>query len=103
MTGQTKEWRHYITYGSSCDGKTHYIVTDIEVSNLGNIKPGGILFKNSHDGSINIYRGRRCIASNTKTRKGGIALYRLVYELFVGPIPEGFVLGRLKNKRNSDY
>lgn len=101
MVEETEIWKHYTTYGSSCDGKTHYIVTDFEISNFGNVKPG-ILFKIPYDGSINIYRGRRCVASNARTKYGGMVIYRLVYQLFVGPIPKGYVVHHKDHNKLND-
>lgn len=86
-----EEWKSLKRY-KCCTG-TRVLVTDLEISNFGNVR--GFLF-NSHpfnDSFINIRKNRRCI--------GCYPIYRFVWELFVGPVPKGYVIHHVDfNKLN---
>lgn len=77
-----EEWKSLKRY-KCCKG-VKVLVTDLEISNFGNVR--GVLF-NSHpfnDSFINIRKNRKCI--------GCYPIYRFVWELFVGPVPVGYVI-----------
>jgi len=94
-------WKEYKTYAgcrNRYDGSYHqYLCTDLEISNLGHVR-GRLYARKSFTGLKKIpkgvYKGRYCI--------GRYPLYRLVYELFVGPIPKGYVIHHIDGKKDND-
>lgn len=83
MTGQTEEWKQY---------KTRY--SDIEISNLGNVRGKRWNRHPFTDNDIKIVKERRCI--------GQQPIYRLVWEAFNGPIPEGYVIHHIDHDKLND-
>lgn len=94
-------WKPYVTYAgcrNQYDGSYHqYLCTDIEISNFGNIR-GNLYARKKFNGlkprTNGQYKGRICV--------GVKPLYRLVYELFVGPIPEGYVVHHIDHNKLND-
>lgn len=91
-------WRPYVTYGGHgrWTKKAKWIRTNIEVSNWGNIR-GTRWADKTFDESLLIEEdGRNCIG----TKKYG-ALFHLVWIVFNGPIPKGYVIHHVDcNKKN---
>lgn len=74
-------WKKYTQYRGNGKGT---LVTDIEISNLGNVK--GTLFDGHEftDADIKIIDGRRCL--------GAIQIFQLVDKLFRGLLPHGMIV-----------
>lgn len=86
-----EEWKSLKRY-KYCRG-IKVLVTDLEISNFGNVR--GSLF-NSHpfnESFVTIKNNRRCI--------GCYPIYRLEWELFNEPVPEGYAIHHVDfNKLN---
>ena len=80
MVEETEIWKTYVKYVNQYNCK---IRTHIDVSNFGNV----IIHKYNFEKNVSITfdkRGHRCI--------GAYPIYRIIYELFVGPIPKGYCI-----------
>lgn len=76
-------WKSYIKYGKDRNGVISCIVTDIEISNFGNIRGKIYRHKPFTEDLIKINKsGHRCV--------GGNEIYGLMWELFVGEKPKGY-------------
>lgn len=87
-------WKEYKTYSSNKYLDNTHIVTDIEVSNIGNIR--GTLYNNQifSEGIISIINGRKCI--------GKKPVYRLVWTVFNGPVPKGCCIHHKDHNKLND-
>ena len=83
MVEETEIWKHY---------KTRY--SDIEISNFGNVRGVKWDSKEFNDDIIKIWRGRR--------RIGFKLIYRLVWEIFNGPVPKGYDVHHIDNNKLND-
>lgn len=82
MCTETEEWKQY---------KTRY--SDIEISNFGNVRGKSWHCKPFTQNVIKIWRGRR--------RIGFKLIFHLVWEVFNGPVPKGYVIHHTdRNKLN---
>lgn len=92
-------WKHYVKYAKNQFGNV-WIVTDLEISNFGRVKDGGIFkYKPFTQDMININNnGHRAIGCG----HSNYCIYHLVYELFVGPIPKGYVIHHIDFNKNND-
>ena len=94
-----EEWKHYIRYARNQFGAA-WIETDLEISNYGRIKDGGIFrYKKFTNEMIHVnVNGHRCIGSG----HSNYCIYHLVYELFVEPIPKGYVVHHKDHNKHND-
>ncbi len=76
-------WKEYKTYHSTRWG-IKYLMSDIEISNHGNVRGKMWGRKPFTNDIIVITNGKRCIGNSIVN-----GIYKLVYQLFVGPIPKG--------------
>lgn len=88
-------WKRHTTYGSNRTGAT-CIVSDFEISNWGNLKPGGIF--NKKPAKIHILEdGRRSLSNNRKH-----CIFKYVDLLFNGPKPKGYVVHHIDFSKDND-
>jgi hypothetical protein len=88
-------WKSYKTYGRSWNGGV-WEITDLEISNFGNVR--GTKWNNEpfEQNMITINsEGRRIIGI-----KGRI--YVLVWEVFNGPVPSGYVVHHIDHNKLND-
>lgn len=77
-------WKEYKTYHTTRWG-VNYLTSDIEISNYGNVRGKMWGRKPFTNDIIVIANGRRCIGNSIVN-----GIYKLVYQLFVGPIPKRY-------------
>lgn len=88
-------WKEYKTQRLSQHGM-YYQVADIEISNFGNVRGRLWRCKPYTNDKITLVKGRRCIGNSLTN-----GIYKLVYQLFVGPIPKGYAVHHIDfNKLN---
>lgn len=83
-------WKEFKTFNRGA------IVTDIEVSNFGNVRGKTFNFKPFTQNNIVIIDGRRCI--NNHHNK----IYRIVDYLFRGPLPKGYCVHHIDHNKLND-
>lgn len=85
-------WKDYKAYGKLDKA----LMTYFEVSNLGNVKVHIYRYKECHVNLIKIIRDRRCVGSERHQ------IFRLVWEAFNGPVPEGYVVHHIDENKLND-
>lgn len=89
-------WKEYKTYGHNYNGVT-WIRSDIQISNFGNVKGNKWNEKSFNENMIKINsKGRRCLGTYQNS------IYLLVWEVFNGPVPEGYCIHHKDHNKLND-
>lgn len=88
MTGKTEIWKSIKRYGYGFNN-IKFLITDIEVSNLGNVRGNKFWHTDLNKCEIKIIDDYRTLVTPGSINTGRGKIYRLVYEAFNGKIPKG--------------
>lgn len=95
-----EEWKSYKTYGHN-QHEGEWLITDLEISNLGNVRGNKFRDRLFTQDMIKVNpEGRKVITYVDGKR--GMPIYRLVWKLFKGEVPKGYVIHHKDNMKTDD-